>query len=406
MNFNWNPVFNLVMEIKYKFFQKYNKQKEEDISKSKNFKFWVEFLGVKEYSDFIDNVIINQQSNLILIKAITEKVQDDLWNNEKSIYRECRSMIIDLENDNLVLAPFAKIFNLDEASEVSKERIKKEIKSAKLFEVTNKLDGTLQSARFYNNRIIMNDSLYFDPLELPRLADGYSKLVDNYKNLICENTDYTFSFENISESDPHFVNYNSNEEGLYLIGMRDIRDGRQLPYKEISLYANKYNIPMPAFEDKALEVLLTEGKEVRVIDKEGWVINISLDGYNSKLVKIKVDDYLNIPNSFEEIVSINTIIRFFDKFDDFICKIPLAVRNECIYKYKELIKIKEILHNHIDSHYEKSPKKNITSYMEWVNENVPDYLKEHLKNKYIGNKINVFADIEVIKKLYNKEPIY
>lgn len=82
-------------------------------------------------------------------------------------------MVIDLEKECIVLAPFAKFFNINELEETNLENVQKRISKAKNVEFSDKLDGSMQSARWYDGRIVMAGSQALDPKASWRLQDGY-----------------------------------------------------------------------------------------------------------------------------------------------------------------------------------------------------------------------------------------
>ena len=73
----------------------------------------------------------------------------------------------------IVLCPFAKFFNINELEETSLENIQSRVDNAKTVEISNKLDGSMQSATWYNGQIIMAGSQSIDPNMSWRLQDGY-----------------------------------------------------------------------------------------------------------------------------------------------------------------------------------------------------------------------------------------
>ena len=48
------------------------------------------------------------------------------WDRYDGFYRECRSVVIDIEKECIVLCPFSKFFNINELEETSIENIQKE----------------------------------------------------------------------------------------------------------------------------------------------------------------------------------------------------------------------------------------------------------------------------------------
>ena len=246
---------------------------------------------------------------------------DNFWDLYDGFYKECRSIVIDIKNEDIVLSPYKKFRNLNECEENNIDVITEKIKTAECIEITNKLDGSMQSARFYNNEIIMSGSQAIDMGNSWRLQDGYSILRSqiNYLAMLEENPEFTFIFEYITLKDAHVVNYKIEDEGLYLLGMRNVYTGKQLSYKEVRQYANKHNVKMTQIFNKTFNQVIADTKKFKSDEMEGFVINI--DGH---LVKVKCDDYVQIHKILSNISSINLIIKNIadNSFDDLVSKVP------------------------------------------------------------------------------------
>lgn len=382
MNYTWNPVYNLVMEIK----KEYNKFYKDE---SFHFETWLTKLNNKKYLEVFDCLQVNQHNEFLLIRYGLQEMQRGMWEEEDSIYRECRSVVIDLLNEELVLTPFRKFFNLDEVEENKLEVVQEKFNSSEIVEITNKLDGSMQNARWYKDQVFMTGSMALSKEDSWRLEDGYSMINDDYVQMLKDYDEYTFIFEYISLKDAHVVLYEKEDEGLHLIGMRNTCTGEQVNYNEIIEIANTYNVSVVEMENKTLEQLLDEMKSVSSHEKEGWVLNI--DGH---LIKLKCDDYVSIHRLLDKVSSVNVIIENIaeDRFDDLLSKIP--------DKYKERVMnianliftyIKETKEN-INSFFNNAPKENRKEFMIWVDENVPKELKAYVRNEYLEVKYNLLKN--------------
>ena len=60
-----------------------------------------------------------------------------------------------METEEIVVAPFRKFFNINEIPETSLDVVTKEIQAADLVEITNKLDGSMVSVRWYDGQIFL-----------------------------------------------------------------------------------------------------------------------------------------------------------------------------------------------------------------------------------------------------------
>lgn len=416
-NYTWNPVYNLVMEIKQKYTNKfgnilydifeyiddnYGKKQLTCLEK------WVKDLNIQEYINIFEPLQFNQSGTLILIRygnysdvfgGENEIANDNFWNLYNGIYNECRSIVIDIKNDIIVLSPFRKFRNLNECEENNIDNIIKKIQTCESLEITDKLDGSMQCARFYNNQIIMSGSQAIDMKLSWRLQDGYNVLTsqNNYIQMIKDNPKYTFIFEYISLNDAHVVNYKKEDEGLYLLGMKNVYTGEQLSYRDVKVYADKYNIKMTKIFDKTFDDVIQDAKKYKSHEKEGYVLNI--DGY---FIKIKCDDYTEMHKVLSNISSINLIIKSIadNTFDDLISKVPEA------YRWR-VIKVADIVFDYIKKTdketkewFNKAPKDNRKKFMIWVEKNVPKEIISYVKNIYLGKKYNY------IKSGNEKSPKY
>jgi hypothetical protein len=398
--YNWNPVYNFVMSVKNDYINKFgNISYETSVVDGKVvscLEKWVAELNNKEYLNIIEPLQLNQYGTLLLIRygrysdiysGETEIDNDNFWDLYNGFYRECRSLVIDIKNDDIVLCPFRKFRNLNEGEENSLHSIQNRMKNAKSIEFTNKLDGSMQSAKWYNNKIVMSGSQAIDMENSWRLQDGYNRLIsqDNYVNMIKDNSDFTFIFEYITLQDAHVVNYTKEQEGLYLIGIRNVYTGKQLSYHDVLDFAKRYNTLTTVIYNKTLEDVLADTKKYKSNEKEGFVLNI--DGY---MVKIKCDDYVHIAKILSNISSINLIIKSIadETFDDLISKVPES------YRWR-ITKVANLVLNYIKNmdvavkdYYRKAPKDSKKNFMIWIDNNVPTEYRGYVRNMYLGNENN------------------
>ncbi len=197
---------------------------------------------------------------------------------------------------------------------------------------------------------------------------------------------YTRKFEYISLRDAHVVIYTKDQEGLYLIGIRDVETGKEASYSVICHIANLYGIPTTKIFDKTLEKAMDELNDKSSDEAEGFVINI--DGYK---VKLKYNDYVHIHKALSKLSSINLIIRSIadDKYDDLLAKLPLAY-HENVKKVASIVfnYIKET-ENKINKYYNFAPKENKKGFMIYISEHVPKEYQVYCREKFLGHTINV-----------------
>lgn len=172
---------------------------------------------------------------------------------------------------------------------------------------------------------------------------------------------------------------------MYLIGIRDVKTGRQFSYKEVSDFATHYGVPMTEIYDKTFEEILEDVKTIKSDEQEGFVVNI--DGH---MIKVKGDDYVQIHRVLSKISSINLIIESVaeNKIDDLISKVPAAYRERVFIVEKIVLDYVKNMEAEVQKYFDKAPKSDKKSFMIWVESNVPKKYKRYVKNKYLGIENN------------------
>lgn len=339
-DFCWNQFYTYIIE------------QWQKLDKTKLFK--------EQFTDknIIIDELINEYNDHLILCHYNMYECDDLYNNANSIYREARSIVIDLNTEALVCCPFKKFFNIGELlGETDLNIVQRQIKQASLIEITNKLDGSMQQARWYNNHLIYTGSNSLNPEKSYQLKEGLSLFDDKYLSLCKDNFNYTFIFEAILNDDKHVVDYN-NQNSLYLIGARNVYTGECLSYHEILKLGKLYSLPTVELENISFEQCLKEQSSFSAIEKEGWVIYLRIfdnidNNYNEYRYKLKCDDYIKLHKIINSNIFSNNIIKAVaDKtIDDIFSKLSGTYR----IKVKALIdKIKLFVNfktNLINSYY-------------------------------------------------------
>jgi hypothetical protein len=333
----WSVVLKTVIEIKRLYFDKHG-YVQYDFGDTKTIDGWLESIENEYYSELFKPLQINQKGKYVLIRygrysdvfsGESEYEYGSFWDSHNGFYRQCRSIVIDIVDEVVVITPFDKFFNVGENDEVSFEVVAELIKNSNNCEISDKLDGSMQCGRYYNGDIMYSGSQSIDIENSWRLKLGYDFLIgdDNYVNMLKYNPTLTFIFELISLEDAHVVNYLKDDEGIYLIGVRDVLTGIQYPYNKVIEFAKKYNVKSTKLFNKTFEDIVSELDMIKSNVAEGFVLNV--DG---KMFKIKYDDYVKTHKVLSNITSTNLIILSIaeDKFDDLIAKIPNAYKERVL----------------------------------------------------------------------------
>lgn len=392
---SWNAMMNMFLKIKGAALAhgvdlwSYEKSTETCID------YWLRMIDNTEFSEIFKNLVCNEYEDFLLVRygdysrvfdGETDATFNNFWDLYDGLYRECRSVVINIKKDELVLTPFRKFRNLNEGEETSYENVSARIKSAKCIEFSNKLDGSMQSARYYDHEYVMAGSKSLDRESSWRLADGYRMLSENenYLKMLRDNPDMTFIFEYISQRDAHVVKY--DKEGLFLIGMRNVETGVESSYREVLEYANRYGILSTEVFDKTLDQIMAELDDKKSSEAEGFVANI--DGFK---VKIKYNDYVHMHKMLSSVGSVNMIIQSIadDCFDDLVAKVPAAYRDRVLSVAKSVFEYKNKTEKAVKEAYEKAPKEDKKEFMIWVSENAAREIQGLVRCMYLGKPFNV-----------------
>lgn len=391
-SYSWNPVYNLVMKMKQDYKQLVGEVDTYD------FKTWLQKLNRKEYDEVFACLHVNQKGSLVLFRYDLFEMKREMWEDQGSIYRECRSVVVDLEHEEVVLSPYQKFFNLNEVEENKVDAIQQKMRRAKVVEIADKLDGSMQNARWYRGNVFMAGSMAVSMQDSWRLEDGHRMLSNSYVRMLKEHDHYTFVFEYISQRDAHVVNYTKKDEGLYLIGVRNTYTGEHLSYCDVLQLASAYGVKAVSLENKTLENLLEDMKTYRSYEKEGWVLHI--DGH---FIKVKCDDYVSMHGLLDRISSVNVIIQAIaeETYDDMVSKVPDAYRARVEETASEVFKRLKETKSHIKHYYEAAPKDDRKKCMIWIDQHVPKALKSFVRNEFLGKRYDLLKKVDgSYRKLY------
>ena len=409
---NWNPVLNFILDIKNAYLSKFN---DNDCVHSymkydynNCLSFWIDRLNHAGYynagtfADIVRWVNINQKGDLILIKYTLEDIDPEtfanFWDLYNHFYMECRSVVIDVKNECLALTPFRKFRNVGECEKNSIENIKKMIDDAHTVEITEKLDGSMVSARWYNGELLVAGSQALDTAHSFRLVNYYNWFNENPDavNMLKVHSNYTFIFEGIFKNDPHVVHYDEADYGLHLIGIRNVKTGFDFSYNIVDCIGRAYGIPhvkpLPLTFQNVID--MTSSSDTGSDEAEGFVI--SIDGYK---VKCKFVDYVLMHKSLNVMVSPNYIIDAIknDRWDDWYAKIPEVYKPRAKEIADDIFKYINLMNKIIDSYINYIPKDMINSRkdsMIYINNNVPKIFAGKVRSRYLGQKINLFSGVK------------
>lgn len=389
-------MLNLIIEIKSEYEKKFG---SIDFGIDKNWDYssciidMVNKLNIPKYNNIFDCVNVKQMGNLVIFKykkfeMLFSKNKNisysDFWNMYDGIFRECRGLVLDIVNDKVVSLPFSKFFNINENDETSENIIRNKLINAKTVEFSNKLDGSLIIVRWYENNLVISSSGVFNS---SIINYARKQINDNYLNLIKDYSNYTLMFECIYSEDSHVVVYTSEQNGLYLVGMRNVYTGNLKSYSEVISMAKQYNVKTTEEYAMTFDDILSTKDKYLCSEKEGYVMYI--DGL---LVKIKCDDYIFLSKASKSNCSKNSIIKaiYNDMIDDLKANVPetyLPIIDETI----DLVsKYCRIANAQIDKYLSNAPKEKIEFFK--YSSTIPSEFRKYVVNKYLGKKFSVLME--------------
>lgn len=375
--FQWNKPYQWVFQMKREYEKKTGKRA------GYNLREWAEALENPLYDRILENLHITHFEEFALLKynLIQLYKNEEGFGSSDSIYHECRSVVVNLEKEELVLVPFKKFFNLNETEENRLENILEQIETAKVVEIMDKLDGSMQSGRYYDGRIFMSGSQALDPTASWRLHDGYQYITNSYEQLLKDYSEFTFIFEYIGPKNQHVVSYKEEDTGLYVIGMRHVYTGEHVSYTRVKEIVSSYEgVKMVQFEALSFHELLEKMNDYQAHEKEGWIVNI--DGH---YLKIKCDDYVNIHRTLSAISSVNVVIEHIanETYDDFLSKIPYNYQDRVKKMAHEIFIYMASVEEKVTDYYEQAPKEDAKTFMVWVEQHVESGYVGYVKNRYL-----------------------
>lgn len=366
-----------------------------------SFKERVASLNSPTYNEIFGPIQTTEYNGLILFRygrysdVLNDESEDfgeaweTFWMKYNGLYRELRSIVIDTERMEVALYPFDKFFNINELPETSEAEIIRRIENAtESIEFSDKLDGSMVSARFYNGQVILTGSKSLNPTQSWRLEQNYRMLKENPNlyRLIAEHPEYTLIFESLTKEDAHVVKYKDEEMGLHLIGVRDMNDYSIKTYAEVVRLANEYGVQATRIFDKRIEEIMSSLDDKTSDEAEGFVANI--DGF---MVKIKYSAYCRMHGILGKLSSINLIIRAIadGNLDDLYSKVPTAYRGRIDAIARVVNNYAQSIEKKVEDFYKEHCNLSVKDYAIAVKEEAEPSIAGYCFAKYKGREYNL-----------------
>lgn len=215
-------------------------------------------------------------NGLTVVKYDRKVFYDNLWHTDPELLESRGKVTL---NDKVVALPFKKIFNYKEndtvcdfdkvivavekvngfmfhLSKAPNEEIKESLGSPYIKGTTGSLDSDFVKLAWEN---ILKHGVNVPQLFLYQ----YKVNKEKYSR-------YTFIFEiKDNEKDPHIINAETEPDGVYLLGCRDIDTGELLSQEELDDIAKHANLKRPKWKKVKFGDLL---EETKTVNHEGFVV--------------------------------------------------------------------------------------------------------------------------------------
>lgn len=379
-----------------------------------DFNNWVAIVGENNFmfKNFLLNVEFNTHQSLVQFRYNGYCIYHKNLYPTNSIFRECRSVVIDLETMEFVITPFAKFFNYNE---IPAENITDESKTT----VMEKLDGSLAMMTIYKNDIFVATSKCLVGNKTNRISKIQTLLQTSetkWLKLIQDMSEYTILAELIGYDNTHVVQYEKELE-LRLIGIRKTKTGEMLLPQQVNQIAQKYDVAHALI----IEATVAELLERRLHDKtniEGWIV---IDEQNRRM-KIKTTHYCSMHTVLLGRGHANAIIDYLAKgtIDDLIGSltpdaaiilqpvIDKAIQNGAMIQDYAMFLAKQIAH---------LSKKEQHDWIESQAHTIRPAIRQALYKdsvdyvfKQVNGKVYTFAEIQekadLLQQLVDKEKKY
>lgn len=233
---------------------------------------------VKKYSKTYPDLFVLKYANKVF------------WENSfNDALLEMRGLIMN-DNNDIIIRPFKKVFNYSELTSPA-SRYKTEIPDDKVVKAVVKVNGFLGVCTYvdredckeasYNKKVLFSTTGSLDS-DFAKMTEEhcaqYEKAFKDYPN-------HTFLFEINDVNDPHII---KEEIGETLIGIVEVKSGRQFTETELDHIAETYNMKRPLTIDGITFGELQE--ELKTVEHEGFMV---IDPEtNQVLCKLKSPFYL------------------------------------------------------------------------------------------------------------------
>jgi hypothetical protein len=215
------------------------------------------------------------ENGLSVFKYSRKVFYDALWNTDPLLL-EARGLVLD-DAGNKVVWPFTKVFNYKEnGAGIDLTPDTKVV-------APRKVNGFMAACRYWNGELIVSTTGSLDS-DFAVLARTHIEALSGQPVLRGLARSFTLLFEICDPSDPHIV---EEKAGAYLIGARDMEDGKMSPEAPLDTMGELIGAKRPEVFRGTFGELW---EQVKTCKHEGWMV---IDAATREtLFKIKSPHYL------------------------------------------------------------------------------------------------------------------
>lgn len=352
--------------------------------------------GIQELGEIVNyfkTINIKENGNLIHLKYNNKEMFNRPWD---VFYESVRGLVIDWVNNEILLYPFDKFYELNEHKTTKLNTVRNIWEEVGKAEITEKIDGSLMISRYVRESYLTASSGSLNGIHVD-LFNGILNNDEELKRFLKDYSNYTVMFEMTSKDLPQHIKYGI--DSATIIGMRNMESFELLTLDEIRQLAKKYKVKVVKSFNLSINYLL-ETIEDSNSTIEGYIVRIG-----SLMVKFKTKNFI-MANRFKSEPNRNFNVLIDSILEDRYDAISNLVSNE----YKDSYDIG------IDLFFEYANKReNLIKAMvselnleldnnEFAKEaqiKFPNNVKELMAFKLKTNKKFTKEDIKYLKKFSN-----
>ncbi len=232
--------------------------------------------NIKEYEDIPNKYIrVKEEAEGYVVKYSNKAFYDSAWNEYPQLL-QARGHIFDKKTGDIIVRPFDKVFNYRQ------EEAGAEVHPDDMVVAVEKINGFLGVATVLPTGVVIYSTT-------GTTSSDYAKLVRKHvsgkmEGWFMESVHKTFLFEICDPSDPHII---PEEEGAYLIGVRDVDTGHSYTEDILDLQAIAMGFKRPYWEFTTMEEVVSQAEDCQI---EGYMVK-TLDENEDYVCKLKSPYY-------------------------------------------------------------------------------------------------------------------